>query len=137
MATQLHIAAGDSVVSFTRLRLGSGEAMAVETVWIPQALVPGITGSDLGGSLYELLSSRYRISPGSANVSIEPVLPDERVRELLTIRENQACLRIRMVDSDSRGNIIMIANCFYRGDKYQLTAQVSGGAFASDHSRSN
>ncbi len=137
MATQLHIAPGDPVVSFTRLRLGSGEAMAVETVWIPQALVPGITGSDLGGSLYELLSSRYRISPGSANVSIEPVLPDERVRELLTIGENQACLRIRMVDSDSRGNIIMIANCFYRGDKYQLTAQVSGGAFASDHSRSN
>jgi len=135
IAAQLHIAAGDPVVSFTRLRLGSGEAMAVETVWIPQILVPGINGSDLGGSLYELLSTRYHIAPGAASVSIEPVLPDERLRELLTVSENQACLRIRMVDSDARGNIIMIANCYYRGDKYQLTAQVSGAAFAPEQSR--
>jgi len=135
IATQLQIAPGDPVVSFTRLRLGSGEAMAVETVWIPQSLVPGINGGDLGGSLYELLANRYHIAPGTANVSIEPVLPDERVRELLTISADQACLRIRMVDADARGNIIMIANCFYRGDKYQLTAQVSGAAFAAGNSR--
>jgi GntR family transcriptional regulator len=135
IAAQLQIAPGDPVVSFTRLRLGGGEAMAVETVWIPQALVPGINGGDLGGSLYELLGTRYRIVPGAANVSIEPVLPDQRVRELLTIAEDQACLRIRMVDSDSRGNIIMIANCFYRGDKYQLTAQVSGAAFTPKQAR--
>ena len=131
MATQLEIAIGDPVVSFTRLRLGSGEAMAVETVWIPHALVPGISGADLGGSLYEFLGSRYGIVPGAATISIEPVLPDERVRELLTIADDQACLRIRMVDTDSRRNIIMIANCFYRGDKYQLTAQVTGAAFVS------
>lgn len=137
IAAQLQISLGDPVVSFTRLRLGSGEAMAVETVWIPQALVPGINGSDLGGSLYELLGTRYHISPGAANVSIEPVLPDERVRELLTITEDQACLRIRMVDSDSRGNIIMIANCFYRGDKYQLTAQISGAAFSPEQARNS
>lgn len=132
IASQLQISPGDSVLSFTRLRLGSGEAMAVETVWIPQALVPGLTGSDLSGSLYELLGNRFQITPGSANVSIEPVLPDERVRELLTVAKDQACLRIRMVDSDSRGNVIMIANCFYRGDKYQLTAQISGAAFTAE-----
>lgn len=135
IAAQLQIALGDPVVSFTRLRLGGSEAMAVETVWIPQALVPGINGSDLGGSLYELLNHRYRIIPGAANVSIEPVLPDQRVRELLTIGEDQACLRIRMVDSDAHGNILMIANCFYRGDKYQLTAQISGAAFTSEQPR--
>jgi GntR family transcriptional regulator len=135
IAAQLQIAPGDPVVSFTRLRLGGRDPMAVETVWIPQTLVPGINGGDLGGSLYELLGTRYRIVPGTAKVSIEPVLPDQRVRELLTIAEDQACLRIRMVDSDSRGNIIMIANCFYRGDKYQLTAQVSGAAFTPEQAR--
>jgi GntR family transcriptional regulator len=111
--------------------------MAVETIWIPQTLVPGINGGDLGGSLYELLASRYRIVPGAASVSIEPVVPDERVRELLTITEDQACLRIRMVDFDSRRNVLMIANCYYRGDKYQLTAEISGAAFTTEHARNS
>jgi GntR family transcriptional regulator len=137
MASQLNITPGDPVVSFTRLRLGSGEPMAVETVWIPQTLVPGINVDDLGGSLYELLASQHRIVPGSASVSIEPVLPDQRVRELLTIADDQACLRIRMVDFDSRRKVIMIANCYYRGDKYQLTAEISGAAFTTEHARNS
>lgn len=135
VATQLRIQAGDRVINFTRLRLGSGEAMAVETVWIPALLVPGIGPDDLGGSLYELLARRYRIIPGSASVTIEPVLPDTGTRELLTISPEQPCLRLRMIDSDTRGRVIMIANCVYRGDKYQLSADISGAAFSSVQAR--
>jgi GntR family transcriptional regulator len=133
MASQLNITAGDPVVRFTRLRLGSGEPMAVETVWIAQTLVPGIKGDDLDGSLYELLASRYLLILGSASVSIEAVVPNNRVCELLTIADKQACLRIRMVDFDSRGKVIMIANGYYRGEKYQITAEISRGSFATEH----
>ncbi|WP_345066948.1 GntR family transcriptional regulator [Leifsonia kafniensis] len=129
IAAQLQVAVGVRVLSFTRLRLASGEAMAVESVWIPEALVPGLRDTDLDGSLYEVLADRYGIVTGSAQVSIEPMLPDERVRGLLTVAEHQACLRIRMVDSDTRGRVIMVASCCYRGDKYQLKADISGGAF--------
>lgn len=135
LAAQLRIPVGDPVLSFTRLRLASGDAMAVETVWIPQVLVPGLADGDLDGSLYELLADRYRIVTGAAKVSIEPVLPEPRIRELLKTAEDQACLRIRMVDSDNRGRVIMIANCVYRGDRYQLTADISGAAFSSVQAR--
>jgi GntR family transcriptional regulator len=135
LAGQLQIQAGDDVYHFTRLRLGSGEAMAVETTWIPVAYVPGLTEADLDGSLYEVLASRYRVVTGAARVTIDPVLPDPRVGELLSIPSDQACLRLRMVDSDTRGRVIMVANCIYRGDKYQLTADVSGAAFSNAMSR--
>lgn len=135
LAAQLRIPVGDPVIRFTRLRLASGDPMALETVWVPQVFVPGLTESDLGGSLYELLASRYRIITGAAKVSIEPMNPEERVRELLALAEGQACLRIRMVDSDTRGRVIMIANCVYRGDRYQLTADISGAAFSSAQAR--
>jgi GntR family transcriptional regulator len=92
--------------------------------------VPGLAERDLDGSLYEVLASRYRITTGAAKVTIEPVLPDPRVRSQLGIPADQACLRLRMVDSDTRGRVIMVANCVYRGDKYQLIADVSGAAFA-------
>ena len=31
-----------------------------------------------------------------------------------------------MVDADVRGRVIMAASCVYRGDKYQLTADITG-----------
>ncbi|MEZ4595383.1 MAG: GntR family transcriptional regulator [Chloroflexota bacterium] len=124
VAHQLRISAGDEVIRFTRLRLGSGEPMAVETTWIAAALVPGLAPPDLDGSLYELLSRRYRIVPGSASVTIEPVLAEPAIRRALGIAPRQACLRLRMTDADTRGRAIMVADCTYRGDRYQLSASV-------------
>lgn len=129
LAERLAIPSGDSVQRFTRLRLGSGEPMAIETVWIPSALVPGLAPGDLDGSLYELLAKRYRLMPRSANVTIEPVLPPADVRRTLGIGDQQACLFLRMTDADTRGKVMMVADCTYRGDRYQLSAHVPSSAF--------
>ena len=130
LAYLLRIPVGANVLSFTRLRLGSGEPMAVEAVSIPASLVPGLRPEDLAGSLYELLARRYRIITGSASISIEPLLPSAGTRSLLGIPDDQACLRLRMLDTDTRGRVVMAADGIYRGDRYQLTAHVPGPAFA-------
>ena len=130
IAGRLRVPTGEPVYRFTRLRFGSGDAMAVETTWIPVSLVPGLRAEDLDGSLYELLARRYRIVPGAARITIEPVNPDAETRRLLTIPAGQACLRLQMLDADIRGRVIMVASCVYRGDKYQLTADITGAAFA-------
>jgi GntR family transcriptional regulator len=129
VASRLRVAIGVPVIRFTRLRFGSGDAMAVETTWIAAGLVPGLRPEDLDASLYQLLASRYRIVPGAARVTIEPINPDPETRRLLTIPAGQACLRLQMVDADPRGRVIMVASCVYRGDKYQLSADIAGAAF--------
>jgi GntR family transcriptional regulator len=123
-AARLRVAVGDPVHRFSRLRLGSGEPMAVETVSIASALVPGLMADDLAGSLYELLASRYQLAPASADVAIEPILPDRATQRALGIPPSQACLSLHMVDADLRGRIVMVADCIYRGDRYQLNAHV-------------
>lgn len=135
LAAQLRVTVGERVFCFTRLRLGSGESMAVETVWIPATLVPGLAPDDLDGSIYELLARRYQIVTASASVTIEPVVPNAATRDLLTIPDDQACLRLRMIDADTRGRVVMAADCIYRGDRYQLSANVSGAAFSSIQDR--
>ena len=105
--------------------------MAIETVWIRTALVPGLEAHDLDGSLYELLATRYRLVPGSADVTIEPMLPDEETRALLEIPPHQATLFMRMTDADPEGAVMMIADCIYRGDRYQLSAHVPARTFAA------
>lgn len=123
-AERLGIEMGEPVLRFTRLRLGGGEPMAIETVWIEAALVPGLEPSDLEGSLYELLASRYRLVPGSAEATIEPVLPDDDTRKLLETTREQAALFVRMTDHEPNGRVLMVADCIYRGDRYQLSAHV-------------
>ncbi len=135
LAVRLRVPLGERTVSFTRLRLGSGDPMAVETVWIPAMLVPGLESADLDGSLYELLARRYRIATRAASITIEPVLPDARTRALLATPDDQACLRLRMIDSDARGRVVMVADCVYRGDRYQLKADIAGAALASMQDR--
>jgi GntR family transcriptional regulator len=135
LADALGIAPADPVVRFTRLRLGSDEPMAVETTAIALALVPGLGPTDLDGSLYELLSRRHGLVPGSASVTIEPVLPDPATRRHLGIPARQACLRLRMTDTDTRGRVLMTADCVYRGDRYQLGASVPGATASALRAR--
>jgi GntR family transcriptional regulator len=124
VAARLRVPVGEPVHRFSRLRLGSGEPMAIETVWIASALVPGLVPGDLDGSLYELLATRYQLVPGSADVTIEPVVPDMDTRRTLGLDDHQACLFMRMTDADLRGRVVMAADCIYRGDRYQLSAHV-------------
>jgi GntR family transcriptional regulator len=124
LAARLRVPVGEAVHRFTRLRLGSGEPMAIETVVIPAASVPGLAPADLDGSLYELLATRYRLTPSSADVIIEPALPEAATRRLLAIPDDQACLVLRMTDLDHRGRVVMVADCIYRGDRYQLSAHL-------------
>ena len=131
IARRLGVPEDEAVLRFSRLRLGSDEPMAIETVWIRSALVPGLEPSDLDVSLYELLARRYGLAPGSANVTIEPQLPDDETRELLGIPPRQATLFMRMTDADTDGEVMMIADCIYRGDRYQLSAQVPARPFTA------
>lgn len=135
LAAKLCVPAQSEVIRFSRLRLADGTPMAVETVAIPRAVVPGLVARDLDASFYELLSAKYEIVVSSAKVTIDPVTPDARSSGLLGIPADQACLRMRMIDLDARNKVIMIANCIYRGDRYQLTADVTGSAFSPKPSR--
>jgi GntR family transcriptional regulator len=124
IAEQLNVDKRAAIVHISRLRLGSGEPIALEDIWIPETFVPGLTRADLAGSLYTVLYRRYGLAVDSATVLIEPTIPDARVSSLLGIDQSQACLRLRMTDVDSRGRVLMLAQCDYRGDKYRLTATV-------------
>jgi len=130
-ASSLHVPLGTPILQISRLRLASAEAIAVETVWIPQSFVPGLDSSHLDGSLYRLLATRYKIVVASAIVAIEPLLPDRKTSRLLGIHPGQPCLRLKMVDSDARNRVIMTAECVYRGDKYHLSADVARTSSAS------
>jgi GntR family transcriptional regulator len=128
VAKRLRIPVGEDIFKFVRLRLADGEPMALETVMIPAASVPGLSTKDLAGSIYDILRDRYRISPASGRTTITPVLPDGRSAAALGIPASQPCLHVDMTDLDHGGRTIMVADCLYRGDRYELGIDLAAPA---------
>jgi len=62
-------------VLIRRLRLADGERMALETLHVPAALVPGLTREALeDASFYDLMEQRYGVVISSGQQSIEPTV---------------------------------------------------------------
>ena len=73
----LRVSPGDEVVVVKRLRLADGVSMAIETLHIPAAIVPGVTPKELEGSFYELLQRKYGVEIASGTQAIEPTVTNE------------------------------------------------------------
>ena len=74
------------VVLIRRLRLADGEPMALETLHVPAALVPGLTREALeDASFYDLMEERYGVVIASGQQSIEPTVTNEEESELLHV----------------------------------------------------
>jgi GntR family transcriptional regulator len=124
VAKRLRIPEGDMVVSFTRLRLADDMPMVVERTTLPSGYVPGLRPEDLGGSLYELLASRYDIDVVSGTSKMEPVLPDARTADWLGVPLNQPCFAFRSISLDRRERVCECTTGIYRGDRYAFTAEL-------------
>ena len=58
----LHVSPSEPIVVISRLRLADRETMAIETLHVREALVPGLAAADLERrSFYDLLQERYGI----------------------------------------------------------------------------
>ncbi len=73
----LNVSPSEQIVVVKRLRLADGETMAIETLHIPAALVPGLTPNALAGSFYELLQDRYGVVIAGGTQAIEPTVTNE------------------------------------------------------------
>src|SRR3954453_21027024 len=73
----LNVSPSEEILVIKRLRLADGETMAIETLHLPDALVPGLVPADLDGSFYDLLRRRYGLAIASGTQAIEPTVTDE------------------------------------------------------------
>jgi GntR family transcriptional regulator len=125
-ARRLRIPVGDPIITFTRLRLADDVPMVVEHTTLPAAYVPGLEPSDLDGSLYDLLTSRYGIDVASGTSRLEPVLPDARTAGWLGIPNTQPCLALHGISFDGRDRVFEYTSAVYRGDRYAFTTALRG-----------
>lgn len=130
---RLRLAPAEEVLRITRLRLVDGIPTAIDTLFLPQRLVPGLTPEDLEQhSFYGLLEQRYGIGVHEAVQTIEPTVTDADEAALLDVPEHFPALLFERVTEDESGRVVEFAHSVYRGDLYRVASRLS---LSKDRSR--
>jgi GntR family transcriptional regulator len=126
LAAQLEMPGGEGVLVVRRLRLADDEPMALETLHVPAARVPGLTGADLAGdaSYYGVLRERYgrRVTTGRQTVAPAVLGADDAA--LLGVTAGAPALRFVRVSRDQDGQVVELVDALYRGDRYLIEIDI-------------
>jgi GntR family transcriptional regulator len=122
----LQVSPGDKILVIKRLRLADGETMAIETLHLPEALVPGLEAKDLdNSSVYELLADRYGIRVSSGIQAIEPTVTNEDESSALGVPLHSPAFLFERTSRDDEGRTVEFVQSVYRGDRYRIVTELS------------
>lgn len=135
VAACLEVAPNTQVLHVRRLRLADEEPMAIEDLYVPRELVPGLEGPDLeGASFYDLLERRYGQRVCGGTQTAEPVVAAPGDAASLHIPAGAPCFLFERTSRVSSGAVIEFVRSVYRGDRYRIVVDLLSpdGAAAGD-----
>lgn len=120
----LNVSPSEQIVVVKRLRLADGETMAIETLHIPESLVPGLTPKSLSGSFYDLLRDTYGIEIASGTQSIEPTVTNDEESAALGVPLHSPAFLFERTSRDGGGRTVEFVRSIYRGDRYRIVSEL-------------
>jgi GntR family transcriptional regulator len=128
LGQRMRLSPSEELLSVTRVRIVDGAPMAIETIRIPLAVVPGIEPGDFeSGSLYQLLKSRYDVVAADAVQTTEPTVTDATESRLLQVPLHAPALLFERTTRNGDGQVIEYTRSIYRGDRYRITTHLTFG----------
>jgi GntR family transcriptional regulator len=122
----LHVSPSEPIVIARRLRLADGESMAIETLHVRDAFIPGLTATDLEQhSFYDLLNSRYGVEIVGGEQTIEPTVTDEDESLALGVPLHSPAFRFERITHSQVGDVVEFVESVYRGDRYKLVTSLN------------
>jgi GntR family transcriptional regulator len=126
LSRRLQIPPEAKVIRVKRLRFADGESMAIETLHVPEHLIPGISAADLENrSFYDLLAGRYGIVITHGTQTIAATVTDEEESRLLEVPLHTPAFLHERTTTDEAGRIVEFVRSIYRGDRYRMIAELS------------
>lgn len=116
VSKQLQLQGDESVWKLERLRLGNGEPMTHESIYLQKRFVPDLTEKKAQGSLFKLIEQHVAIS--YASQELEAVLLKGRIGKLLKNKENEPTFLVQTTSYSADGYPILYDESCYRSDKY-------------------
>ncbi|MFF4716986.1 GntR family transcriptional regulator [Streptomyces eurythermus] len=123
LAGLLGIGIGERVLRIERLRLASGDPMAIETTHLSVRRFPGLRRSlATYPSLYTALAEVYGVHLAEADETIETSLSTPREAQLLATDVGLPMLLLSRHSRDAQGTPVEWVRSVYRGSRYKFVA---------------
>jgi len=122
----LGLSSDDFVIEIQRVRLADGSPISLELAQFPADAFPGLLEQQLGGSLYEILESRYGLVTARADERIEAVNATGEEANLLGIKPKSALLLITRITYDQHDTPCEFSRDLFRGDRTRLAVTAQG-----------
>lgn len=111
---------GEGYLHLTRLRLGDGEPVGLQSSRILLARCPSLPDHDFNReSLYAVLLAEYRLQVQQIDHRITAAVADELQAGLLHVREGEPLLVVRTQAFLADGQLIEETTSYYRADRYE------------------
>ncbi len=138
VAAALGIEPGAPTLYVERLRLADEEPLLLEQVHLPADRFPGLLSADLeGGSLYELLATRYDTQVAHSRETFLPVNLPVREARLLGQEPHRLALLVEGVAYTRTGVPVEYARSYVRGDRmrYHVDREIARSSWPAEVDR--
>jgi len=123
IAHELNIEENEPVIELVRLRFANDKPYQHSTSYIPWKIAPNLINDDCSHSLFELLTKKYNISMHKSIESIEPVIPEKLIGDILNIPYNTPSFLLTSHTYSTDNNIVEYSITIVRGDVGKFEAE--------------
>ncbi len=120
-ANLLQIDIDESLYRIVRLRLGDNQPIGLSTSYLPAKFFKGLLDEDLTGSLFELITGRFKVTIGHICQQFDPVILSPQESHLLEAPEGTLALRSESVVFDVDEIPIETSVTLSRSDRARYT----------------
>jgi GntR family transcriptional regulator len=120
-ADNLAVPPGSLVLDIVRIRLADGVPISLERAQLPAEIFPGLLDLPLGGSIYDLLDSRYGIRPDDVVEHLEVVEASSGEAALLGVSVRAPLLAITRTSATAAGVRFEFSRDLFRADRTRVT----------------
>ncbi len=125
-ARRLALEPGAPVYEIRRLRLADGEPLILETIYVPEAVCPGLSHADLAAApLYTLLSARYGVPLLRATQYFEPAVADDYESDILRMKPGAPVLLLQNLTYTTSDRPVVLSRAIMRGDRVRYLVELS------------
>ena len=114
---QLYSLPDDSkVYALTRSRFFNDKPVAIETIYFPLKIFPGIENSCIEGRAFDYVMEKYHIRLENFTTEIEPVILSCKEAQVFQVKRPSAGLILTRVCRDDNGKTLLWHHSLFRGD---------------------
>lgn len=120
VSANLNLVPGEKLYYMKRLRSSDGIPLILESHYLRERFCPGLKKTDLEGSLFDLMTQKYKLNIAGVDETILATLVHGKNSTYLNLQDGAPGFFMYVIGYNDTKVPVWIANVIFRGDAFEL-----------------